>query len=118
MRRALQSENPEMFQPLVCLRADRPGRTKSFIGYLNWLADQNLIEQVRCIGAHQSVATRSLEVPVVVHNEETETPREILEETLADGWPVIVMGNVVPEFMQKLSTETERRARPSEELIL
>lgn len=117
MRRALQSENPETFQPLVYLRADRPGRTKSFIGYLNWLADQNLIEQVRCVGAHQSVAMRSLGVPVVVHNEETETPREVLEEALADGWPVIVMANSAPEFMQKLSTEIDRRARPSEELI-
>lgn len=114
VRRALQSGDPETFQPLVCLRVDRPGRTRSFVEYLNWLADRDLIEQVRCIGAHQSVAARRLDVPVIAHDEETETPTGVLEEALADGWPVIVMGNIVPEFMQKLSAEIETRARPVE----
>lgn len=52
----------------------------------------------------------ALDVPVIWHDERVETPAGVLAAALADGWPVFLAGNVVPEFMQELTAEIERRA--------
>lgn len=110
VRRALQADAPEPFQPLLYFRADRPSRTRAFVEYLDWLAGQGFVEQVRVLGAHRSVVERRLTVPVVAHDERSDPPAAVLDAALADGWPVVVMGNVVPDYMQELSAEIERRA--------
>jgi hypothetical protein len=115
VRRALQADRPEPIQPLVYFRADRPGRTATFVEYLNWLADRGLAEQVRIVGAHRNVVARRLRAPVVAHDERTESPQAVLDAALADGWPVVIMGNVVPEFVQGLTAEIDRRAAAAAE---
>lgn len=112
VRRALQGDTPEVFQPLVYFRADRPGRTATYVQYLNWLAEEGLIEQVRIVGAHRDVVTRRLRVPVVAHDERTESAAEVLDAALADGWPVVLMGNAVPPFAQALRQEVADRRLP------
>lgn len=110
VRRALQGETPEPFTPLVYLRADRPGRSSTYVQYLNWLADQGLIERVHHVGAHRRAVERSLSVPLVAHDEADEPPAAVLDAALADGRPVIVMGNTVPPFMQALAEAIDERS--------
>ncbi|MFC7225829.1 Mur ligase family protein [Salinirubellus salinus] len=112
VRRALQGDTPEVFQPVVYLRADRPGRTATYVQYLNWLAEAGLVEQVRVVGAHRDVLTRRLRVPVVAHDERIESAAEVLDAALADGWPVVLMGNAVPPFAQALRREVATRRHP------
>jgi hypothetical protein len=110
VRRALQGEHPEPFTPLVYLRHDRPGRSATYVRYLNWLAEQGLVETVHHVGAHREAVERKLTVPVVAHDERAETPTEVLDAAFTAGRPVVVMGNTVPAFMQELALEIERRA--------
>lgn len=110
VRQALQNGDDEVFQPLVYFRGDRPGRTDEFLDYLGWLAGAGHIEQVRCLGAHQGIVTRRLDLPVICHDEATERPGAVLDAALSDGWPVVLMGNTVPEFMVEMAAEIERRS--------
>jgi len=88
---------------LLYLRADRRGRTASFLEYLELLATHDRIEQARVVGQDAGLFARHASFPVVTHDEETEAPGEVLAAALEDGWPVLVMGNTVSEFMQDLS---------------
>ena len=103
VRRQLVGETREVIQPLVYLRADRRGRTASFLEYLDLLAAHDRIEQARVVGQDAELFARHASFPVVTHDEETEAPGDVLEAALEDGWPVVVMGNTVSEFMQELS---------------
>jgi hypothetical protein len=101
----------EVVQPLVYLRGDRPGRTASFLEYLDDLGDAGLIEQVRLVGEDTAIARRHLSVSVLVHDDETESPDAVLDAALADGWPVVLMGNAVPDWMRSLHAEIDARRR-------
>ncbi len=68
------------------------------------------VEQARVIGRDAQLFGRHASFPVVTHDEGSETPAEVLDAALIDGWPVIVMGNTVPEFMQGLAATIENRA--------
>ncbi len=103
VRRQLVGESREVIQPLLYLREDRRGRTASFLEYLELLATHDRIEQARVVGRDAELFARHASFPVVTHDEEAEAPGDVLEAALEDGWPVIVMGNTVPEFMQELS---------------
>jgi len=103
VRRQLVGESREVIQPLLYLRADRRGRTASFLEYLDLLAAHDRIEQARVVGQDAALFARHASFPVVTHDEETEAPGDVLEAALDDGWPVVVMGNTVSEFMQELS---------------
>jgi hypothetical protein len=110
IRRTLMGEDEDSFQPLVYFRRDRPGRTASFIEYLNSLAEARLIDEVHALGAHRGAVTSSLAVPITWHDETDELPADVLDEILDSDQPVIVMGNTVPSFMQELQDEIQRRA--------
>jgi hypothetical protein len=103
VRRQLVGESREVIQPLVYLRADRRGRTASFLEYLDLLETHDRIEQARVVGQEAGLFARHASFPVVTHDEETEAPGEVLAAALGDGWPVLVMGNTVSEFMKDLS---------------
>jgi hypothetical protein len=117
IRRALQDGAVEEIQPLVYFRRDRPGRTATFIEYLNWLADRGLITSVHVTGANPAAVERGLTIPVVTHDEASERPEDVLDAALAEDLPVVVMGNAVPEFMRDLEAEIERRASLSGEAV-
>jgi hypothetical protein len=110
IRRTLMEDGEDRFRPLVYFRRDRPGRTASFIEYLNSLAEAGLIDEVHALGAHRGVVTRSLTVPIVWHDEADKLPTDVLDEVIDSNQPVIVMGNTVPSFMQELRAEIQRRA--------
>lgn len=110
IRRVLMDEDVDHFRPLVYFRRDRPGRTASFIEYLNSLAEAGLIDEVHGVGAHRGPVMNSLEVPVTWYDDSADSPVDVLDDVLEAGQPVIVMGNVVPEFMQELQKEIRRRA--------
>ena len=99
----------ETIQPLLYLRDDRRGRTASFRRYLDGLARRNAIKQARIIGRGRKTFQRHASFPIVTHDEESETPAEVLDEALADGWPVVVMGNTVSEFLDGLAESIECR---------
>lgn len=103
VRRQLVGESREAIQPLLYLREDRRGRTASFLEYLELLATHDRIEQARVLGQDAELFARHASFPVLTHDEDTEAPGEVLDAALSDGWPVIVMGNTVPSFMQELS---------------
>lgn len=109
VRRYLTSEREEPIQPLVYLREDRRGRTVAFLRYLETLADRGDIEQARVVGRDSGTFARHASFPVVIHDEADESPDQVLEEALADGWPVLLMGNTVPEFMQELGETINSR---------
>lgn len=100
VRRHLVGERDGPIQPVLYLREDRRGRTAAFLRYLEALADRGLVKQVRVVGRDAETFARHASFPVVIHDEADESPAQVLDDALADGWPVILMGNAVPEFMQ------------------
>jgi hypothetical protein len=109
VRRQLVTGSDEVIQPVLYLREDRQGRTAVFLRYLEVLAEHGTIEQVRVIGRDAQLFKRHASFPVVVHDETSESPTQVLDAALADDWPVILMGNTVPEFMQELAVAIEDR---------
>lgn len=96
-------------QPFVYLRADRRSRTASFANYLNTLAERGLIDRARAGGAFTDVFAKHVDVPVVQHSRD-EDAGEVLDELLAEGLPVLTMGNTVDDFMRDFEQEIHERA--------
>ncbi|GAB7019194.1 Mur ligase family protein [Halostagnicola bangensis] len=113
VRQALVNDG-EPIQPFVYLRRDRRARTASFHDYLGGLFEDGAIEQARVAGGHADLFAEKASFPVISHDTETESARSVLEEMVADGWPVLVMGNTVAEFMRDLDDEIDRHSAPKE----
>ena len=109
VRRSLVDDS-EQIQPFVYLRRDRRARTASFQEYLETLYDRGAIEQARVAGSHTELFAEKSSFPVICHDAETESAIDVLEASIDDGWPVLVMGNTVAEFMRDLDDEIERHA--------
>lgn len=114
VRRQLVTDTDDVIQPFLYLREDRQGRTAAFLRYLESLAEKDLIEQARIIGQDAQLFKRRASFPVLIHDEADESPAEVLDDALADGWPVIIMGNTVPEFMKEMAAVIEDRNRETE----
>jgi hypothetical protein len=110
VRRHLLTNSTEVVQPLLYLREDRLGRTAIFLRYLESLAERGVIEQARVVGWGTQLFSRSASFPVVVHDETSESPTDVLDDALDDGWPVLLMGNAVSEFMEELVATIDNRA--------
>ena len=95
--------------PFVYLRSDRRSRTASFATYLNTLADRDLIRRARAGGAFTDVFASHVDVPVTTH-ESSEDAGAVLDEMLADEYPVLLMGNTVDDFMRDMEAEIGERA--------
>ncbi|MFC7135298.1 MULTISPECIES: Mur ligase family protein [Salinibaculum] len=115
IRRRLVAGDGDVVQPLLYLREDRRGRTARFLDYLDALADRGAIAQARVVGQDATLFDRHASFPAVVHDEDTESPADVLEAALADDWPVLVMGNTVSEFMQELLSIIESKAETDAE---
>ena len=105
VRRALLTHLPDstFVQPFVYLRRDRPGRTASFIRYLNRLAARGAIERARIDGDHVDVFKYKADFPVIEHDETSESPEDVLDAALADDQPVVC----------SWATRCRRSCRPS-----
>lgn len=108
VRRSLVGSTEQVIQPLVYLRRDRPGRTSSYIRYANLLYERGLIEQVRVVDSHGEAFAARTKAPVT-HHPHTADPEQVLQSALDDGWPLILMGNATPEFMEELRGVIEDR---------
>ena len=106
IRRALCRQRGDVVQPFLYLRGDRRARTTSFLNYLTELYQEGAIEQVRVAGETTELFADRAPFPVIVHDEE---PADTLDAALGDGWPVLVMGNTVAEYMRELEADIERR---------
>ena len=84
--------------------------TASFATYLNTLADPDLITRARAGGAFTDVFASRVDVPVTTHDRE-EDAGEVLEDMLAEEYPVMPMGNTVDDFMRDMEDEIAERAR-------
>lgn len=102
IRRNLVADTDTVIQPFVYLRPDRRGRTASFVRYLDRLYERGLIEQARLAGHECGLFAQQTSVPVIIHDEETETPAAVLETALTDDWPLVLMGNSVTPFMEEM----------------
>jgi len=87
-----------------------PTRTSSFRNYLEVLAERESILQARVVGTDASLFARRASFPVLPHDETSERPSDVLDAALADGWPLLLMGNTVSEFMRELLTVIDHRA--------
>lgn len=96
--------------PFVYLRADRRSRTASFANYLNVLAERDLIARARAGGAFTDVFADRVDVPVTTHSR-NEDAGEVLDEMLAEDYPVLLMGNTVDDFMRDMESEISERAK-------
>ena len=108
IRRSLAGENYVL--PFVYLRGDRRSRTASFASYLNTLAERDLIRRARAGGAFTDVFASRVDVPVTTHDRD-EDAGAVLDELLADEFPVMLMGNTVDEFMRDMEVEISDRAK-------
>ncbi|WP_121744102.1 Mur ligase family protein [Natronorubrum halophilum] len=102
-------DDDEVIQPFVYLRRDRRARTASFRDYLESLADQGAIDQARVAGGHADLFAEKTSFPVIVHDEEAEDAGDVLDDAVADGCPLLIMGNTVAAFMRDLDDEIQRR---------
>ena len=94
--------------PFVYTRRDRAGRTAAFVHYLDWLEANGLVTRTHAAGTQAALLDRRVDGDVVRH-EETASAGAVLDAALAEGEPVYLMGNTVPEFMRDLSDEIEQR---------
>jgi hypothetical protein len=109
VRRQLATAAADQIQPLVYLRGDRRGRTAAVYRYLEALAARDVIEQARAVGEGAQLVARRASFPVLTHDAADEAPAAVLDAALADGWPVLVMGNTISPFMDGLSEAIEAR---------
>jgi len=110
VRQFLVGSTGATVEPLLNLRADRRGRTASFIRYLSGLYERGAIEQAHVTGDDTALFASQTQFPVHCHDTGERSAAEILDDALDSGRPVIVMGNTVTDFMRQLGETIERRA--------
>ncbi|MFC7177384.1 hypothetical protein [Halosegnis marinus] len=110
-RRALAGE--DTVSPFLYLRADRRARTASFATYLDTLYERDLVENVHVAGDDTRTFARETAVPVVRHGPD-EAAADVLDAVLDEGYPVVLMGNTVADFMRDLEAEIAARAARAE----
>lgn len=109
IRNSLTDRSSRVIEPIIFLRWDRRGRTASFLQYLEELADDGVLERVHVIGTDRRLFARQASFPVLTYDPETEPPGAVLDSALEAGYPVLVMGNTVDEFMDAMQREIEAR---------
>lgn len=105
----------EEILPFVYLRPDRRSRSASFAEYLNTLADRDLIGRAHAGGRRTRAFATAVDVPVERHSH-TDDADTVLETMLEEGYPVMLMGNTVDEFMRDMETAIEHRLARRTEL--
>jgi hypothetical protein len=110
VRQSLVEDRETVIEPVLNLRWDRRGRTVSFIRYLDDLYESGAVEQTHIVGDDQQLFETTASLPVVRHDTETESPAAVLDDAVASGRPVVLMGNTVTAFMEAMAREIESRA--------
>jgi len=110
LRQALLDDETAVVEPLVFLRADRRGRTASFRRYLDQLFETGRIRQVHAAGPGAPVLKKRLTAPAETYDIDDCDPGEALDAALAAGRPVLLMGNTVHEFMERMQAAIDASA--------
>jgi hypothetical protein len=90
----------EKILPFIYLRRDRRGRTASFAEYVDLLYEQGHIDSAHVGGANTRAFAENTELPVTRHDKGSDA-ETVLTDLLAEGEPVVIMGNTVDEFMRE-----------------
>jgi hypothetical protein len=109
IRRSLVGSWGPTIEPLLCLRADRRGRTASFVRYLTTLSERDAIRQAHVLGDSKRLFASNVPFPVR-RLRPGEPPESLLDSALSTGRPVLLMGNAVTEEMRAVLTAIEERA--------
>lgn len=108
VRRALPES--DHVTPFVFLRADRRGRTASFVSYLNHLTEQGIVDKGYVMGQGSSVFASETDCHMAKFASDSE-PSNVLQTLLQEGLPVMLMGNTVDEFMRDFEDEIQSLAK-------
>lgn len=111
VRRLLAGD--EHVLPFVYLRHDRRGRTASFAEYVDILTERDCIDHVCVGGANTKAFARNVDVATTRYAR-TDDAGDVLDELLASGDPVMLMGNTVDEFMRDMEVAIADRAATTE----
>ena len=114
VRRALAGRSGEPIEPLVNLRWDRRGRTASFIRYLTALHEDGEVVRAHVTGDSQRLFDTNTPFPVRRHDTDR-SAAAVLDDALAAGRPVLLMGNTATDFMRDLQMVVDVRARRDHE---
>jgi hypothetical protein len=109
IRQSLVGSWGPTIEPLLCLRADRRGRTASFVRYLTSLYERDAINQAHVLGDNQRLFASNVPFPVRRLGPD-DSPETHLTSALSTGRPVILMGNAVTDEMQAVRSAIEERA--------
>lgn len=108
VRRALAGK--ETIVPFVYLRGDRRSRTASFVTYVNSLIERDLVETVFAGGDFTNMFAKNIDAPVSEYPPDAD-PERVLDDLVATGLPIVLLGNTVAGFMREFEVEIEQRAR-------
>jgi len=105
----------EKILPFVFLREERRGRSVSFVNYLNFLYEEGYIDEAWLGGRNTSPFARHIKAPTKEFGN-SEDAGKVLDEMLAVGKPVILMGNTVDDFMRQMEVEISRRIKTRDDV--
>ncbi|MUV89020.1 Mur ligase [Halapricum sp. CBA1109] len=103
VRRALVGPDGPPTVPLVFLRADRRGRTASFVRYLGRLLDNGAAECVYVVGGGRQAFAANVDGDIRQYDHTSTAPADVLDDALSARGRVVVMGNTVDDFMRELA---------------
>ncbi|WP_212589818.1 Mur ligase family protein [Halorubrum sp. Hd13] len=106
----------EKILPFVYLRRDRRGRTASFAEYVDLLYEQGHIDSAHVGGANTRAFAENTELPVTRHDNGNDAEK-VLTDLLAEGNPVVIMGNTVDEFMREFEEAVSTQEQEATESI-
>ncbi|HII02707.1 TPA: hypothetical protein HA351_14025 [Methanosarcinaceae archaeon] len=105
----------EKILPFVFLREERRGRSYSFVNYLNFLYEKGYINEAWLGGRNTAPFARNIKAPTREFKPGDDAGK-VLDEMLAVGKPIILMGNTVDDFMRQMEVEISRRIRTRDDV--
>jgi hypothetical protein len=69
-----------------------------------------LVDVVFTGGDFTNVFAKDIDAPVSEYPPDAD-PERVLDDLVANGSPIVLMGNTIAEFMREFEAEIERRAR-------
>ncbi|MEF8886537.1 MAG: Mur ligase family CapB protein, partial [Haloarculaceae archaeon] len=92
------------------------GRTASFAEYVDLLYEQGHVDSAHVGGANTRAFAENTELPVTRHDKGNDA-ETVLTDLLAEGKPVVIMGNTVDEFMREFEEAVSTQEQGTNESI-
>jgi len=111
VRQSLVEDRETVIEPVLNLRWDRRGeRCRSSAISTTSTSRGQSSRPTSSATINSCSRRRPPPLPVVRHDTETESPAAVLDDAVASGRPVVLMGNTVTAFMEAMAREIESRA--------